>query len=380
MSASVAEPGSAAAAVPQVCLHCRKSFPRLCDLNKHAKSHSRPFKCAVEGCKYYEHGWPTAKELERHVNDKHSIAPRTFRCAFTPCAYESKRESNCKQHMEKKHGWDYQRSKSNGKRLPSQQHQTDQPRVGPIPQQAIPSASTDPGHRAPSMPFKPAMSGPSFGSDFVLFADEAEPPIILGHSGEDLVRNYEDGDDDESRVFIPWNSPTTRMLKNQSMLDMFTEAYNRPPDKTLGQPDTMIDPSLRQYNQLSTPAYQQLDKHRLPTIDTSVKAEPPSLGFERFSWNGGSDTGSAPADSPSDGRRNPSTAYSSQFHTPHSAGVDFTGTPAQPAHMGWNQANLRRRGSDEDDHRPEKKLKSGREDDFTDTTMPDIFRHAHPQI
>lgn len=38
-----------------------------------------------------------------------------YRCQYRPCPYESKRESNCKQHMEKAHGWAYVRSKNNGK-------------------------------------------------------------------------------------------------------------------------------------------------------------------------------------------------------------------------------------------------------------------------
>lgn len=132
-------------ATPQICAHCSKSFPRLCDLNKHAKSHSRPFKCSFISCKYHHHGWPTAKELERHVNDKHSLAPRTYACAFASCNYESKRESNCKQHMEKKHGWEYVRSKSNGKKLPTRDPIT--PRTtGPIskPQQFPSNAQNHP--------------------------------------------------------------------------------------------------------------------------------------------------------------------------------------------------------------------------------------------
>ena len=38
-----------------------------------------------------------------------------YKCQYSPCPYESKRESNCKQHMEKAHGWQYVRSKNNGK-------------------------------------------------------------------------------------------------------------------------------------------------------------------------------------------------------------------------------------------------------------------------
>jgi len=82
---------------------------------KHEKTHSRPWKCSQISCKYYDYGWPTEKERDRHINDKHSCSPSMFKCQFRPCPYESKRESNCKQHMEKAHGWAYVRSKNNGK-------------------------------------------------------------------------------------------------------------------------------------------------------------------------------------------------------------------------------------------------------------------------
>lgn len=97
------------------CPLCDKEFKRPCDLTKHVKTHERPWKCTDETCKYYEVGWPTEKERDRHVNDKHSIEPALYHCMFKPCPYTSKRESNCKQHMEKAHGWEYVRSKSNGK-------------------------------------------------------------------------------------------------------------------------------------------------------------------------------------------------------------------------------------------------------------------------
>lgn len=93
---------------------CTKEFKRPCDLTKHEKTHSRPWKCPIESCKYHEYGWPTEKEMDRHVSDKHSIAPPMYNCLFTPCPYKSKRESNCKQHMEKAHGWQYVRTKTPG--------------------------------------------------------------------------------------------------------------------------------------------------------------------------------------------------------------------------------------------------------------------------
>jgi hypothetical protein len=98
------------------CSSCSKEFKRPCDLTKHEKTHSRPFKCSERSCRYHDLGWPTEKERDRHVNDKHSAAPRMYRCKFAPCSYASKRESNCKQHMEKTHNWVYVRSKSNGRK------------------------------------------------------------------------------------------------------------------------------------------------------------------------------------------------------------------------------------------------------------------------
>jgi len=106
--------------VMHVCRDCKKEFKRPCDLTKHEKTHSRPWKCTEEKCKYFELGWPTEKERDRHVNDKHSAAPPQYKCLYPPCTYASKRESNCKQHMEKAHGWEYVRSKNNGrKRAPT---------------------------------------------------------------------------------------------------------------------------------------------------------------------------------------------------------------------------------------------------------------------
>ncbi|KAI1750938.1 hypothetical protein F4782DRAFT_531974 [Xylaria castorea] len=98
---------------PKKCIHpgCSKEFKRPCDLTKHEKTHSRPWKCPIPTCKFHDYGWPTEKEMARHVNDKHSAAPAMFECEYKPCPYKSKRESNCKQHMEKAHGWTYKRSK-----------------------------------------------------------------------------------------------------------------------------------------------------------------------------------------------------------------------------------------------------------------------------
>jgi hypothetical protein len=92
---------------------CDKVFTRKCDLAKHEKTHSRPFKCPDKGCKYHDLGLPTEKERERHYNDKHAKDPLFYKCEF--CEFRTKRESNCKQHQEKKHGWVYERAKGKDK-------------------------------------------------------------------------------------------------------------------------------------------------------------------------------------------------------------------------------------------------------------------------
>ncbi|MCJ1404166.1 copper-binding transcription factor [Xylographa trunciseda] len=120
----------------QKCNECDKVFKRPCDLTKHEKTHSRPWKCNDAGCKYHAYGWPTEKERDRHVNDKHSSTPPMYKCQYSPCPYESKRESNCKQHMEKAHGWQYVRSKNNGKNV--KKHQIE--KTPPTPQISTPGS------------------------------------------------------------------------------------------------------------------------------------------------------------------------------------------------------------------------------------------------
>jgi hypothetical protein len=121
---------------------CDKIFNRKCDLAKHEKTHSRPYKCDIETCKYHDQGLPTEKELERHVNDKHASSPKFFHCKF--CPFKTKRDSNCKQHMEKKHNWNYQRVKGNAKsaRTPQQTPQT--------PNMSTPSVSDDYENTSPN--------------------------------------------------------------------------------------------------------------------------------------------------------------------------------------------------------------------------------------
>lgn len=130
---------------------CNKEFKRPCDLTKHEKTHSRPWKCPIPTCKYHEFGWPTEKEMGRHLNDKHSDAPAMYECMFKPCPYKSKRESNCKQHMEKAHGWTYVRTKTPAnKKLPSMPGSSVQQQTPPLGNESTPS--TTPAYSVPTPP------------------------------------------------------------------------------------------------------------------------------------------------------------------------------------------------------------------------------------
>lgn len=166
--------------VMHTCRDCKKEFKRPCDLTKHEKTHSRPWKCSDEKCKYFDLGWPTEKERDRHMNDKHSAAPAQYKCLYEPCPYASKRESNCKQHMEKAHGWEYVRSKSNGrKKAPANNDRSPTTPLTPFlstPQSATLTTPVTPFMPSPQVPMvdsfdyygfgTPALSAQGFQDDF----------------------------------------------------------------------------------------------------------------------------------------------------------------------------------------------------------------------
>lgn len=154
------------------CHVCDKEFKRPCDLTKHIKTHERPWKCPDETCKYHAHGWPTEKERDRHVNDKHSKAPALYHCLFKPCPYTSKRESNCKQHMEKAHGWDYIRSKSNGKGKATSS-------VTRLPRGSVPPSPAS-AMLTPLTPIAPSPSVQSWSTSSA--RDSMPPPGVAGPS------------------------------------------------------------------------------------------------------------------------------------------------------------------------------------------------------
>lgn len=220
--------------LPHTCAHCNRQFRRLCDLNKHAYSHIRPFKCAVPTCKYYTLGWPTRKELERHVNDKHAPTPKTYACLFQPCPYRSKRQSNCNQHMEKTHEWTYVRSKTSSARPPSRMK--------------MESHTATPKGVTGSIPVVSTLNPPEFPKfynirrDFLLFPDDADHSIAIGQDRDESHEplDLEDRDRRDSQVFIPWTSPITRFRANATLLRRFSQAYE-PSDKSAEDESPLVD-------------------------------------------------------------------------------------------------------------------------------------------
>ncbi|KAK0737021.1 hypothetical protein B0T21DRAFT_383091 [Apiosordaria backusii] len=274
MASQVDAAGVASATTPHICSHCKKSFARLCDLNKHAKSHSRPYKCLFTNCKYHEHGWPTAKELERHVNDKHSPSPRTFACLYQPCPYRSKRESNCKQHMEKAHKWKYVRSKSNGKRLPV----TAQSDI--VYRLKTDDATLGARNFGPSPISPQPQLVPPHGGDFVLYDDDGLQEDAFGEEDDEAYSHFQDVQAFQS--YLPWNSPNTRVRQAESVIDSYNGTLEKPVSSEF-YGTGLLDPRLSSYQ---TPPGSEA--HRTPDtpcldIAASIKVESPTVTMDFFS-------------------------------------------------------------------------------------------------
>jgi hypothetical protein len=189
--------------VMHLCSHCKKEFKRPCDLTKHEKTHSRPWKCRTDKCKYVDLGWPTEKERDRHENDKHSAIPAQYKCRYPPCTYASKRESNCKQHMEKAHGWEYVRSKSNGRKKPQAAGSERAPPTPLTPFLGTPHSATlstpiTPFNPSPAMPMidtfdypygfgTPALSVNGFQDDFRRDSVTTDGSVLTYSSGHSPI-------------------------------------------------------------------------------------------------------------------------------------------------------------------------------------------------
>ncbi|KAL8371509.1 hypothetical protein RB595_001346 [Gaeumannomyces hyphopodioides] len=382
------------------CDVCHKRYVRQCDLNKHYKTHSRPFKCPVPGCKFQERGWPTEKELLRHQNDKHSAAPQVFRCTFQPCDYTSKRESNCKQHMEKNHGWQYVRSRPPRQSLSSgadtseylepreqanglaHKHVEEDGDAQPADPPVFPWAC-QPHHPSPLDPelLDPgvAVNNQAIGRDLPLDApsDAREPPYDL--------RAF-DYADKESDVFLPWDSPPTKLKKMETVLAQLppslfpatTATWSAPLDNASGDAELLLSPAI---------------KVAYSPIPDSMPLAPFDSSYPDIQGHGGH---------PDDRRANlgettteNKAKYEHGHH--HKRSIDYMSTSAGPATGSHDGSYGNDADGDLDSHQdddaegdddedggdeppPRKKPRASLEDDFDDAAMECPFRLANPDV
>lgn len=361
---------------PQACQQCGKKYARACDLNKHFKTHIRPFKCPVQVCRYHISGWPTEKELDRHYNDKHSEEPSVFSCPWQACTYTSKRESNCKQHMEKTHGWHYVRSRPGTREedpLQQLESESDPNRLVPYPRSNL-TIRTVPGFALSPSPLEPYFPSP-----------HGTPAL------EDLNGTVPYNAD----ILAPWPSPIVGADNNDFSGKGFRETYAADPQIASRDEEWLkvpVDPmlyntaSLQTARECSTPTITSYRGAFLRISPTTVtpKTSPvvnsqvltplsePSPGYRQQIYPEGKTA--APNDAETD----------TGMNAPTSRGLR-SGNSGRAVPYGKRQVRFSEEpddDSEEEDERPRKRAKAPEddEDELGDDRMPCPFRVAHPEI
>ena len=344
---------------PFICVDCNRQFLRYCDLNKHAKTHTRPFKCPVDGCKFASMGWPTEKELQRHHNDVHSSKPQIFTCLYQGCPYTSKRESNLKQHMEKTHGYHYVRSRS------SRSYRC--PAAGCS--DCFSPDDTRQRHGTPvSAPAGPGSLDTFQGQDFVLYPGLRPSPLSA-------TTVYPDGPDDLwNNSYVPWASPPSRgqdLSKFlQSMESIIKVPSPMPLDPQLAQPyvsTAQVTPcfSPRQPELLSAP-------QSLANVPLKMSCSPPTYTLatpgEEWSTAGNYTTSKGPSSTSVSGPSGAPAGSSSVAVIPITPQSNRRRRPVPDENDGDSCDDT---GSDEEP--PKKRTKHMPEEEFDEKKMPCPF-------
>ncbi|KAH7072177.1 ankyrin repeat-containing domain protein [Paraphoma chrysanthemicola] len=81
------------------CTHCQKSFDSRGKLNRHLRTHTKPFRCSV--C---DRGFALRVDLQRHVKARHRLAQETYPCRMPGCSFKAARKDNLRQHEDRSHG------------------------------------------------------------------------------------------------------------------------------------------------------------------------------------------------------------------------------------------------------------------------------------
>lgn len=282
----------------------------------------------------------------------------------------SKRESNCKQHMEKTHGWEYVRSRLGHKDEGTPQYPV---LTSEASKQVIHPGSSLTIRTVPGLTVSPSPLAPHNSPASTPY----EGPIPYG-----------------ADVYIPWTSPVTRLRNNENFLEQFSHAYAagyQGDDEWLKIP---VDPQLytsaprdgnvagkaltpeagsRHDNPLKTLS-NVLTPQASPTIKTQVLTplSEPSPFLNQCSW--ATREGLAPHDVESD----PGCGF------PATRGLR-SGNPGQPKRPGKRPVRFSREsdGSEDDDGEPpnkRNKAPDGKADQSGDPKMICPFRAAHPEI
>lgn len=361
------------------CQSCGKQYTRHCDLNKHVKTHSRPFKCPIEACRYSTFGWPTEKELDRHYNDKHSKEPQTFACLWHDCKYSSKRESNCKQHMEKVHGYNYVRSRTGNKdedfSKPSDSS------GAPITQSFLPKSKMA-IKTVPDVLLTPSPLG------------LCSPAALNSASSLDLDRTMPFDQD----THIPWSSPVTRASagNNDSFLQDYPRTYAAGGPIVIQDSEWLrvpVDPRLQNHSSTGTTTPENTPTSSIYSTRGELFKALPTIATSRSSPTATSQVLTPVSESSPIFLQQ--VTLRSQATTPQDAeppsgqgqaGFYNLGTSTSYVNT-YGKRQVRFAGkqdddSDDDDEPPVKRTKApgGIDDESGDPEMFCPFRIAHPEI
>jgi hypothetical protein len=265
--------------------------------------------------------------------------------------------------MEKAHGWKYVRSKSKGKGLADPEKVTDgdySPKDSGL-ANGVDHSSSVPSSSPRSLTVPPPV-------DFLLFGDDQAD--ALGDDDDHLYPGY------DAESYLPWMSPMTRLRKNEQFIETFSQTYDGLPTKpSVGSlpGNTGGESFLSDLTFYSIQHHQQAVDHDQSVGDVAIKVESPVMTVGNVSPNKRKyEAAEAP---PAD----PAPTFSSS-----GAGLQ----PGRKAREGQGASNpsgprggsKSRDSGGEDGCRPTKKPKLSPVESFTDTSMPDIFRYAHPDI
>ncbi|KAG6977972.1 Zinc finger transcription factor ace1 [Fusarium oxysporum f. sp. conglutinans] len=175
-----------------------------------------------------------------------------YECMFKPCPYKSKRESNCKQHMEKAHGWTYVRTKTNGKKLPSV--------AGSVQQQTPPlgNMSTPSSTEYNGVPTPPQNDVTQFVGDFPLYPNDSDWMSINKLPTETLhldlaMDSTSPASASSYEQYAPYQNGSAFILDNE---DLYAAHMQLPAQLPTPEQPVMYNPNLKMMQQ-QLPMYQQ---------------------------------------------------------------------------------------------------------------------------